>query len=383
MSYQSYQIIMEVSMNTLKPAINFGPGATLRDEIDERGWSQEDFAEIMGVSKNTVNNLVNNKVAITVDMAILLGKALNQDPEVWLRLDSSYRLQKQQSSERVDATERRALAYAAAPVKEMQKYGWISQFEDPYEAVKRFWGVKKIDPDFAAKMEDQISSVALRSTKTLTTVRALHLRAWLHMASKIAKTRPNKRYNKSELEKLIGTLYSHTRKTNGVAIYLESLTDIGVKFIVLRHLSKTYLTGACFWEGKNPVVAYTGRYDRVDGFWFTLAHELGHVLREHSNHAILDEDDVESTEKIEHEADQIAEEALKHQEILAKMDMYGKYVSEARVRSCAKEVGVNEAIVVGVLQHKKQIPYRNLSYLRGEALSLIPEKYKVPALPDA
>ena len=36
--------------------------------------------------------------------------------------------------------------------------------------------------------------------------------------------------------------------------------------------------GACFFQEDNPVIVYTGRYDRVDNFWFTLAHEIAHVL---------------------------------------------------------------------------------------------------------
>ncbi len=34
--------------NNLKPFVNIGPGEFIQDEIDFRGWSQKDFADIIG-----------------------------------------------------------------------------------------------------------------------------------------------------------------------------------------------------------------------------------------------------------------------------------------------------------------------------------------------
>ena len=49
--------------------------------------------------------------------------------------------------------------------------------------------------------------------------------------------------------------------------------------MVLKHLPKTYLDGACFvTPDGHPVVAMTLRHDRIDNFWFTLAHELAHLV---------------------------------------------------------------------------------------------------------
>jgi len=30
----------------------------------------------------------------------------------------------------------------------------------------------------------------------------------------------------------------------------------------------------------NPVLPYTGRLDRIDNFWFTIAHEIWHILKD-------------------------------------------------------------------------------------------------------
>ncbi len=65
---------------------------------------------------------------------------------------------------------------------------------------------------------------------------------------------------------------------NGINQFLDKLNDIGVKFFILSHLQKTYLDGAAFISSNNPVIVYTGRYKRIDNFWFTVAHEITHVL---------------------------------------------------------------------------------------------------------
>ena len=56
------------------------------------------------------------------------------------------------------------------------------------------------------------------------------------------------------------------------------MNQAGVKFLYQKHLIKTYLDGACFFDENKPVIIYTARYDRTDHFWFTLAHEIAHIL---------------------------------------------------------------------------------------------------------
>ena len=60
----------------------------------------------------------------------------------------------------------------------------------------------------------------------------------------------------------------------------EFLAQHGIPLVIERHLPRTYLDGAALRLGDGrPVVALTLRYDRIDGFWFCLLHELAHVGR--------------------------------------------------------------------------------------------------------
>jgi addiction module HigA family antidote len=48
--------------------------------------TQTRFAEILGVSRRSVNEIILGQRPITVDMAIRIGKALGNGPQLWLNL---------------------------------------------------------------------------------------------------------------------------------------------------------------------------------------------------------------------------------------------------------------------------------------------------------
>ncbi|HET6247972.1 MAG TPA: helix-turn-helix domain-containing protein [Tepidisphaeraceae bacterium] len=77
---------------TLIPAEVFEPGEYLRDELEARGWTQGDFARIIGRPIQVVNEIVNGRKRITVETAKAIGLALDTGPELWLNLENTYRL---------------------------------------------------------------------------------------------------------------------------------------------------------------------------------------------------------------------------------------------------------------------------------------------------
>ncbi len=63
------------------------PGEILREDVmPETGLSQGEFAELLGVSRRTVNEILQERRPVTVDMAHRLARALKTSPDVWLGL---------------------------------------------------------------------------------------------------------------------------------------------------------------------------------------------------------------------------------------------------------------------------------------------------------
>jgi HTH-type transcriptional regulator / antitoxin HigA len=74
------------------PAEVFPPGEFIRDELDARGWTQGDLAQIMGRPLRLVNELIAGKKQITPETARGLAKAFGDDDAMyWMNLDSAYR----------------------------------------------------------------------------------------------------------------------------------------------------------------------------------------------------------------------------------------------------------------------------------------------------
>jgi HTH-type transcriptional regulator/antitoxin HigA len=83
---------MPVHSQQLTPAEVFGPGEYLRDELAERGWTQTQFAKIIGRPIQLVNGIINGKVAVTAQTAKEFAAAFGTSAQVWMNLQSSYDL---------------------------------------------------------------------------------------------------------------------------------------------------------------------------------------------------------------------------------------------------------------------------------------------------
>lgn len=63
------------------------PGEVLRDEfLTQHDVTQDEFAEAIGMSRLTVNQIINGKRSITAETALRLAVATETSPEFWLRL---------------------------------------------------------------------------------------------------------------------------------------------------------------------------------------------------------------------------------------------------------------------------------------------------------
>jgi len=74
------------------PYLNIGPGDFIKEELALRNWKQEYLTDILGISKKTVNEIINSEQTITIDMAKLLSQAFGQSPQYWINIDTNYRL---------------------------------------------------------------------------------------------------------------------------------------------------------------------------------------------------------------------------------------------------------------------------------------------------
>lgn len=337
-------------MNTV--AEIFPPGEFLREELEARGWSQTELAEIIGRPVRLINEVIAGKKAITPETAIQLGDSLGTGPELWMNLESQYQLSKVRSTDGLIA--RRAKLYERFPVREMIKRGWIEatkSIDVLEQQFLSFFNVENLDGEIpfnhAAKKSD---------SNDLPTMLQI---AWLFRARRIASELVIAPYTEAQLRDAMPRLSALLSAPEEARHVPRILAECGVRFVIVEPIPGTKIDGACFWlTDAQPVVALSLRLDRIDNFWFVLRHELEHVLQRHGQGGYILDQDLEGSA-----ADQVNEEevlanavatefCVSQSEISGFMARVAPFFKEERVLLFAQRLNVHPGIVVGQLQRR-------------------------------
>ncbi len=97
---------------SLIPARVPAPGSILMRELDARGWTQKNLAEITGRPVQTINEIIQAKKQITPETALDLAAAFESSAEFWLSLETSYRLFLARKENQAKAIARKSQLYS-------------------------------------------------------------------------------------------------------------------------------------------------------------------------------------------------------------------------------------------------------------------------------
>ncbi|MBP7552069.1 MAG: helix-turn-helix domain-containing protein [Spirochaetes bacterium] len=354
----------------------YGPGDHIKDELEARNWTQKDLASIIGFSEKHINQIINNKKIITFEIAKLLSQAFGGSTQYWTNLDTNYRLKIEIEKEK--KVEIKAKIFERMPIRDMIKKGWIADFGNDVEYLKKevikFW--KKDDTDFSF-MDTGILPNFRKSDK-FSKYNENYAITWFEMAKNKCLNIDVCLYNTNKLLEIAENYNQYTILENGVISLIEDLYKAGVVFISLSHLPQTYIDAASFMIKNNPVIVYTIRYDRIDNFWFNIAHEIGHIVKhiKNNNDCYIDDNLNEASENIkEKEADEFANKIILKNKIVEAFRPYNQYISEKRIIEQSDILKISPAIIVGVLQHEKLLPKKNLNHFKVSISDKIPEMY--------
>jgi HTH-type transcriptional regulator / antitoxin HigA len=242
------------------------PGVFIKEEMEERGWSQRDLAFILGCSAQVLNPILNGKRGISPEMAKALGEAFDVPAEFFANLQQAYDLAQARSPDPSVAVRRKL--QTTYPVREMIKRGWIEQSDAAMLEIQltRFFN----DSDFA--------HAAKKTPGDITPAQ----RAWLYRVRQIAASITVPKYSEKVLRdtvehKLPGLLYAPDEARH----VPQLMTECGIKFVLVEKLPNAKIDGVCFWLDGVPVIGMSLQHDRIDNFWFVLRHEIEHVLNQH------------------------------------------------------------------------------------------------------
>lgn len=150
-----------------------------------------------------------------------------------------------------------------------------------------------------------------------------------------------------------------SRHDDGPAKARELLLRHGIVLIAEPQIPGTKLDGAAFLIDGVPVIGLTLRRDTIDGFWFTLLHEVAHVILHYRmGMSVGFFDDTEDTERegldeVEREANEFASNMLIPSE---KWKRSPARISKATapIEKFASELKIHPAIVFGRIQKERR-----------------------------
>ncbi|HPR18167.1 MAG TPA: ImmA/IrrE family metallo-endopeptidase [Candidatus Cloacimonadota bacterium] len=179
--------------------------------------------------------------------------------------------------------------------------------------------------------------------------------AWLDAVCRLADQNESPvRFNIKRQALILNQLRVLSTFDEGPKLAKEFLEKIGIKLIILKHLPKTYLDGVAFNLRENePVIGLTLRYDRIDNFWFTLFHELGHIFLHHveNNNPIFDNLELHVDTETENAANDFAANNLIADEELIEAGLFDDYNYDKIVEVAVKKQ-IHPAIIAGRIRKR-------------------------------
>ena len=332
------------------------PGERLRELLDTAGWTVTELAEITGFNRPHLSGVLSGKTGVSPELSVALAAAFGNDAAEWMHWNSQHQL----SLVSTDAEEvkTRAKLYAAAPVREMQKRGWIHEARTAKELeaeLSQFFGDSKSAFRVATKRSNAMDELTPSE------------QAWICRARQLSDSMvyvaPFDPARLTAAQKKLRQLAAYAKEVERLA---EMLAYYGIRFVVVEPLPSAKIDGAAFWIGESPTIAVSARWDRIDAFWFTVMHEFMHIkngdvwsvdvnlVREGENGiTVAASDDLAEQRANEHAAHALVPGAELDSFIGRTSPLY----ASTRIVQFAHRIKMHPGIIVGQLQHRGELRY--------------------------
>lgn len=333
------------------------PGETLIEVLEDRNMTQKELALRTGVSPKHISKVVNGSAAITAEFAAKLEYALNIEACFWMNLQSQYDLEKatcedQQniSNEEIDI---------AKQLKDIWNYLVKINLVKPIRLyADRVIELRKLLDVSNLTAIPRLQHTAIYRKASHVSINPYVLFAWQKLC--LMTVSESSISNTLDLEKLKSYLPQIKRLMFvdiNVAIknLKQLLGECGVNFTVIQNFRGAPVQGYIEKLSNDTLLlCLTIRGKFADIFWFSLFHEIAHILHEDFESGYIDYD-FEKNE-IEENADKFASN------VLIESNSYNHFVSNndftlQAIKSLAKNNNVPNYIVIGRLQKEERLAW--------------------------
>ncbi|MFR8664994.1 MAG: XRE family transcriptional regulator [Ruthenibacterium sp.] len=303
----------------------------------------------MELSEKHISRLINGEVKLTPDVACRLEMVLGLPAQFWNNLEAIYR-EKTAKAEAENAMEDDIDLAKKLPYKEMAQNGWVPMTSNSKEKVinlRKYFEVVHL----GLLNNSSITRIACRRL-SVTQKGDFALIAWAQKAKLEARKIDTEPINLKILTEKIPEIRKMTRMRaeEFCPKLIDELCHCGIALVFLPHIGGSFRHGATFIDGNKIVIGLTVRGKDADKFWFSLFHEIAHILYGHVNQA-------EGTSAFDEQtANEFARDTLISGSSFREF-VRQKNFSKQAIKQFARSIGIDEGIVVGRLQKEGHIPY--------------------------
>lgn len=338
------------------------PGETILTALQRRLWSIEDLADRLDVPDPEMRRIVVGEREIGAELADRLAAALGGSPDFWLTREQRYR----------DGLQALGLddIFRRMPLDQMVAFGWISSpgrdWRDRIAACSAFFDVTDAE-DWNVRYGGAVEQAKYRASATFESDEAA-VAAWLRQAEIQAEALAVEAWDPAAARAAIPALRALSRQADPERFIPEVqrlLGAAGVAVVIVRAPKGCPVSGAAFrLNSGRAAIVLSVRHLADDHFWFSLFHELGHVLLHDLQEPLLDDLDGPSEDSAEHEANEFATRALAAGVVSALSSERSSGPTMRAVIAAASQAGVAAGLIVGQLQHAGVIGHHQLNRLK-------------------
>lgn len=344
--------------------IAFHPGYYLKEIIDESGLTQEDFARRLGTTPKNLSILVRGEQSLSIDIATKLSRMLGTTIAYWLNLQQAYDEKKAEFLSEEELKKEREVFKLIDYTYFRDNFGLPDlprKVDEQIKHVREFLSVSSL-----TVLQERNFAVSFRSyTEELSRSNIVNANVMVQIAINRALRMDTSKYNRKKFEKAVDFALTQTKNHEGFLREVKNaFGKAGVALVVLPNLKSSGINGATKKVNGKVMIMVNDRRHYADTFWFTLFHEIGHVLNGDLGITFKNE--------TEDEADLYAQRRLIPEDAYIEFKNQKQSFTEDDIRSFANAIDQDPGIVYGRLQIDGKLPYTE-TYLSGK----LRHRYKV------
>lgn len=367
------------------------PWLILEEELNSRNMKQGEVAERLWISLKHLNNLIHWKVSLSQELALGLEKVFSIPASFWNKYESWYQEEKARIAQEIQMHDEIEQTKAFTCYNKLAKRWFVEKtrnWNHKYNNLLAFFQVSsfRVMENISSGIKQSFSiweNIAFRKSE-YAKLSNFNLACWIKVWEKKADQQYFElpEYSNSNIKELIKHLKIMTQKTDTIDVQMiqKYLNTAWILFAAIPHFEKVPVNWIARFYRKKPMIQMSFRQWSIDSFWFTLFHEIGHIVLWHlkKNVYIIDSDVSDNdAREIEEEANVFARNVLVEHELYQNRIIKPENINEKDVTQVAHIAWVWVNIVAWFVTHDLRNSQKEVYRLTSPLRPSIPKSIQV------